>query len=105
MTKTKFQTPEFRLPSVCDLAEKIGFIVGDFDDQAEKKCARLCLHSARYSNSAKSSESFYEIYASGCGHYSISQETAREVLEHLMERDFVEHNGKIIWPYLNGVAQ
>lgn len=105
MTETKFERSEFRLPSVRDLAEKIGFIVGDFDDQVEKQCARLCLHSARYSNLTKSEESFYEIYASGCAHYKISQETAREVLEHLMEQDFVEHNGRIIWPYLNGVAQ
>lgn len=105
MTKTKFERSEFRLPTPQDIVEKIRFVSGDFHDEDSKRCARLCLHAAYDSTRAPETNVFFQIYAWYCKGHKIPEKTAGDVLEHLMEWDLIDINGRIIWPYLNGVAQ
>lgn len=105
MTKTKFETPDFRLPTNRDILEKIKFMTGDFEDTKSKACALACLHSVWRHRKCAGDVEFTDFYLQQCATVKATPELAVFVLDHFMEEDLVEHNGKIIWPYLNGVAQ
>lgn len=105
MTETKFQTPEFRLPTTRNILEKIAFMAGDFDDLKSKACALACLHSVWRHRKCAADVEFTDFYLQQSATVKAPAELAMFVLDHFMEEDLVEHNGKIIWPYLNGVAQ